>query len=99
MKAILINGSQQSVEEISVDSLADIVALVGYETLEKDEVGPAGDVLYFDEECFLRGTEGRFQIDSLVPIAGKGVVIGSQGDDLADVHSTLAMIEARVKYL
>lgn len=71
MKAILIQPDTRSVESIDIDSHADIVRLVGYDTLESDAVGTTGDRLFFDEECFLRGTGGRFQIDSLIPVSGR----------------------------
>ncbi|MHA7881282.1 MAG: hypothetical protein ACX931_15930 [Saccharospirillum sp.] len=101
MKALLINAQQKTIETVDVQSKADIAKLVGYDTLEKDEIGPEGDVLFFDEECFLRGTEGRFQIDSVVPVSGVGVIVGSTdgGDTLSDVHSDEAAIAARLKYL
>ena len=69
MKAIVISPATQSIETIDVATLADIKAVVGYDTLESDAIGTRGDRLYFDEECFLRGTSGRFQIDSVIPVA------------------------------
>jgi len=78
-----------------------IAQLIGYDTLESDEIGPEGDRLFFDEECFLRGTSGRFQIDRVVPVSGKSVVVGSSADgtELRDVHSSADDIRARLKYL
>lgn len=38
------------------------------------------DRLILDEECFIRGTSCRFQIDKLIPVAGKGVVAGVPAD-------------------
>jgi hypothetical protein len=37
----------------------DIVKLIGFDTVTSDEIGSDGDRLYFDEECFLRGTSLR----------------------------------------
>ena len=86
MKALLIDPKSQSIEPVEVDGLDDIGKLIGFETLESDKVGGDGDRLYFDEECFIRGTEGRFQIDSVIPVAGKGVLIGTDNDGgLTDV--------------
>ena len=101
MKALLISPEAKSIEEVDIQDRADIVELIGYETLESDEIGPDGDRLFFDEECFLRGTKGRFQIDKIIPVSGKGVIVGSADDGatLQDVVSTVESIKKRLKYL
>ena len=74
------------------------VVLIG---VESEAVGSSGDRLYFDEECFLRGTGGRFQVDSLVPISGRAVVTGASGDGttLRDAATDVESLRARIKYL
>lgn len=101
MKALLINPESQSVQTVDVTQLAEIKALIGFEPLESDPVGQAGDRIYFDEECFLRGAGGRFQLDNVVPIAGKAVVVGSNADGslLADVAVSQADLTLRIRYL
>ena len=101
MKALLITPDSQSIEAIDINGLDDIVKLIGYDTITSDEVGPEGDRLFFDEECFLRGASGRFQIDSVIPVAGKGVIVGSidEGITLRDVISDVESIRGRIKYL
>ena len=101
MRALLIDPESRSIENVDVEGREDIARLIGYDTLESDEIGPEGDRLFFDEECFLRGTAGRFQIDKVVPVSGKGVVVGASADgtELADVHSSADHIRARLKYL
>ncbi len=101
MKALLIDPQARTIEAVDVNSRADIVALVGYDSIIADRVGPADDYLFFDEDCFLRGTEGRFQIDTIIPVSGKGVVVGSpdEGDTLCDVIATAESLGARLKYL
>ncbi|AKJ95442.1 hypothetical protein TVD_08760 [Thioalkalivibrio versutus] len=101
MKALLIDPEQQTIEAVDVQGRDDIARLIGYDTLESDEIGPDGDRLFFDEECFLRGTTGRFQIDSVIPVSGKGLVVGSDDDGatLKDVASELESIRGRMKYL
>jgi hypothetical protein len=101
MKAFLITPETQSIDETEVGSQDDIKALIGFDTLESDAVGSEGDRLYFDEECFLRGTSGRFQIDTLVPVSGKAVVVGTAGDgaSLRDVVMGIDELRGRVKYL
>lgn len=101
MKAILINPEAQSIELVDVSDQDDIKNLIGFETIISDEVGSNGDRLFFDEECFLRGTQGRFQVDSLVPVSGKGVIVGSTDDGvtLKDISESVEDIQSRIKYL
>ena len=101
MKALLITPETPSIEVVDIDSHDDIVKLIGFDTIISDEIGPQGDRLYFDEECFLRGTTGRFQIDTVIPVSGKGVIVGSadDGTTLQDVVSDIESIKARIKYL
>ncbi len=101
MKAYLIDAENQTVDNIDVNGMDDIVRLVGFETIESDEVGESGDRLFFDEECFLRGSAGRFQIDTLIPVSGKGIVIGGNedGSSLSDVQTGLDDLNSRIKYL
>jgi hypothetical protein len=101
MKAYLISPDNQSIEPTEIGSMDDIAALIGYDTIESDAIGSQGDRLYFDEECFIRGTEGRFQIDKVIPVAGKGVIVGvaDDGVTLRDVSTDLDELRARIKYL
>lgn len=101
MKALPINPESKTIEPIEINGPDDIVNLIGYDTIISDEIGPQGDRLFFDEECFLRGSKGRFQIDSVIPVSGKGVIVGA-GDDgatLLDVVSDVESINKRIKYL
>jgi len=101
MRAILINPESRSIEAIDISGHADLVKLIGYDTLESDAVGTADDRLYFDEECFLRGTSGRFQIDTLIPVSGKGVIVGTgeDGTTLRDAVTGIDALRSRIKYL
>lgn len=101
MKALLINPEEQSIKEIDITNRDDIVKIIGFDTVIADEVGPDGDCLFFDEDCFLRGTDGRFQIDSVIPVSGKGIIVGSsdEGVTLKDVISDVTSIQRRIKYL
>lgn len=99
MRAILIQPDTRSIEAVDIQSRDDIVRLVGYATLESDAVGNAGDHLFFDEECFLRGTGGRFQIDKLIPVSGVGVIVGLDGDILCDAATDLDDLRRRIRYL
>ncbi len=101
MKAYLIDAENHAIENIDVNNMDDIIRLIGYETIESDTVGNAGDRLFFDEECFLRGSAGRFQIDTLIPVSGKGILIGASEDSatLSNVHTDLDDLISRIKYL
>lgn len=101
MKAILISPEQRTLEAIEITGRDDIVKLIGFDTLESESLSDAGDRLYFDEECFLRGAAGRFQIDKLIPVAGKGIIIGSrdEGATLQDVQTGIEELRARIQYL
>ncbi len=101
MKAILIDPESRSIESVDLDDRNDLARLIGFDTLESDAIGTQGDRLYFDEECFLRGTTGRFQIDTIIPVSGKGVIVGT-GEDGSTLHDAVTDIDAlrsRIKYL
>ena len=101
MKALLISPESRSIKSIDIHSHADLAGLIGYDTIESDAVGTAGDRLYFDEECFLRGTSGRFQIDSIIPVSGRAVIVGTDGDGstLRDATTSLDDLRTRIRYL
>ncbi len=101
MKALLITADKQSIESVEIGSLDNIKALIGFDTLESDAVGAAGDRIYFDEECFLRGTAGRFQLDTIIPISGKAVIVGTvdAAATLRDVVINIDELRSRIKYL
>jgi hypothetical protein len=101
VKALLINPENRSLEPIDIQGREDIAKLIGYDTIESDAVGTAGDRLYFDEECFLRGSSGRFQIDSVIPVSGKAVIVGTadDGGTLRDVATDTDSLRRRIKYL
>jgi len=101
MKALLITPDTQAIEVVDITGHDDIVKLIGFDTITSDEIGPEGDRLFFDEECFLRGTSGRFQIDRVIPVSGKGVIVGStdDGTTLRDAVCDVESIRSRIKYL
>lgn len=101
MKALLINPESRSIEAIEMNGREDIAKLIGFDTIESDAVGTAGDRLYFDEECFLRGSSGRFQIDSVIPVSGRAVIVGTAdgGGTLRGVATEIDSLRSRIKYL
>jgi len=100
MKAFLIMPDTQSIDDVEIAGLDDVKALIGFDTLESDAIGSEGDRLYFDEECFLRGASGRFQIDTVIPVSGKGVVVGTSDDgaELSEVTIDIDDLRRRTKY-
>jgi hypothetical protein len=101
MQAILITPDTQSIEMIEIGGREDIAKLIGFDSIESDAVGTAGDRLFFDEDCFLRGTSGRFQIDSIIPVAGKALIVGTSdaGTVLRDAVTEMDNLRGRIKYL
>ncbi|MBK7793362.1 MAG: hypothetical protein IPJ62_13145 [Betaproteobacteria bacterium] len=101
MKALMIDPEHRSIEAIEIVGHEDIARLIGFDTVESDAVGNAGDRLFFDEECFLRGAGGRFQLDTLIPIAGKALIVGTSGDGtvLRDAVTDVSSLGSRLKYL
>ena len=97
MKAFLINPESQSIESIEIQDQNDIQAQIGYDTVISDELGDDQHI-FFDEECFLRQAKGRFQIDKLVPISGKAIIMGMSGDALSDVALDESALAARVSF-
>ena len=77
MPCFLIDPTQKTITAVEGGGdLPGVRALIGFETVDSDEIDANGDRLYFDEKCFIRQTPGvgRFQLDSLAPVAGMGVV-------------------------
>lgn len=101
MKAILIVPEAKSMAAIDISGRDDIARLIGFDTIESDAVGTAGDRLFFDEECFLRGGGVRFQIDTIIPVSGKALVVGTTDDGkvLRDVVTDIDSLRSRIKYL
>lgn len=103
MHAFLINAEDKTVAAIDLaDGLAGIRRLIGFDSVDSDEIDASGDRLYFDESCFIRQQrqpgEGRFQLDSLAPVAGIGVVVGAAGTEIRDAVTTLDALQKRVKF-
>lgn len=100
MKALVIDAENQTIEPAEINTESEIQSIIGFATVISDPIDNQGDRLYFDEECFLRGSGGRFQLDTLVPVSGKAVIAGSDASgNLADVVIEQQDLAQRVKYL
>ena len=99
MRGWYIDPESRSVEAVEIHSDEDIAKLIGYDTVAADAIDDH-DSLHFDEECFLRRSAGRFQLDTLVPVSGKAVIIGrDEQGKIADVTLDEQGIAARLAYL
>ena len=104
MKAYLIDANRKTISVVDLpDGVAAIRRLVGYDSIDSEEIDASGDRLFFDEGCFLRDQtgKGRFKLDSLVPVADKAVVAGSSDDGvtLKDAIAELADLQHRITWL
>jgi hypothetical protein len=103
MRAYLINANQKTVEAVDIDGLDDVKTLIGFDSVDSDEVDASGDRLFFDERCFLRDQtgKGRFKLDNLAPVADKAMVLGSRDDGaiLKDVEVDHVTLERRITWL
>ena len=101
MKAIRIQPNTHSIESIEVSCLDDIVENIGFDTVISDDLAANGERLFFDENCFLRETTGRFQIDNIVPVSGVGIIIGASknGTSISNVQSSIESVRERIKFL
>ena len=45
MKAFLIVPATESIDVVDIDSVEDIKAMIGFDTIDSDEIGPDGDRL------------------------------------------------------
>ena len=103
MKGFLIDPVARTIAPVDiVGGLDGVRGLIGFATVDSDEIDENGDRLFFDEECFIRTAPGspRFRVDNLAPVAGKGVVVGSsaQGRQLGDASIGLEALQRRVTF-
>ncbi len=104
MKAFLIDAATRTITPVILtNGLTDVGTLIGFDTIDSDEIDASGDRLYFDERCFLREQTGkaRFKIDNLAPVAHKALVVGSSdgGAILKDAMLDLTTLERRISWL
>ena len=77
MQVFLIDPKEKKISSIEIDDgVKGISRLIGFDSIDADEIDANGDALYFDDSCFIRDQPdaGRFKLDSLAPVAGRGVV-------------------------
>jgi hypothetical protein len=103
MHCFVINANTQTVAETDLSAGSTAIAeLIGYASVDSDEIDGTTDRLYFDESCFIREqpSNGRFKLDSLAPVAGIGVIVGLTGSgQLATPKLSLQEVKARVTFV
>lgn len=101
MKAMLVNLENQTIEGVEISDHVDIANLIGYNILICDEIGPKGDRLLFDKECFLRGNQWSFsdRFDYTRICMGVDARSSDDGKRLHDVTSDVDRINRHIKYL
>ena len=105
MTCFVIDPGAKTITPVALGGGLDAIRqLIGFDTIDCDEIDAQGDRLFFDEKCFIRQTPGvgRFQLDSLAPVAGLGVVVGAKegaGEGAAAAQMSLQALQARVKFL
>ena len=103
MKALLINANLKIVTEVEIEpSREAIQELIGFKTIDADEIDSNFDQLFFDEECFIRQQDqkGRFKVDNLAPVVGMRVIVNSADSQTFDSPKiNLADLIKRVTFL
>ena len=104
MQVFVIDPATKEIHEAKItDGESDVRQLIGFDSIDFDEVDDNGDRLYFDESCFIRhGADvGRFRVDSLAPVAGKGVFAGGEpgAKAIAGAQISIEALRARVQFL
>ena len=103
MKALLINANLKIVTEVEIEPTREAIQdLIGFKTIDVDEIDSNFDQLFFDEECFIRQQDqkGRFKVDNLAPVVGMGVVVNSTDSKTFDSPKIyLADLIKRVTFL
>ena len=104
MQVYVINPTLKTITAIDIaGSLDDVRGLIGFASIDSDEIDNNGDRLFFDEECFIRQQDGvgRFKVDNLAPVAGIGVIANSR-DEAKSIHApevSLQDLTKRITFL
>ncbi len=102
MKAYFIDPLKSEIRAIDLTNGDDEAKqLLGAKAIEFDEIATGGDRLCFDEDCFITQKPGRFQLDTLAPVAGSALLVGAAAADggLTDVLIDQEALRARIKFL
>jgi len=101
MKAFLIDPAIQSVTAVELrGGLDEIRQLIGFDTVDSDELNAAGDRLFFDEQCFIRNEPhaGRFRFATEAPVAGRAVIACAVDGTFQDCSLVLDEVEQKLVF-
>jgi hypothetical protein len=101
MKAFLIDPAIQSVTAVDLlGGFDEIRQLIGFDTVDSDEINAAGDRLFFDEKCFIRNEPdaGRFKFATEAPVAGRGLIARMVNGAFQDCSLTLAAVQQQLEF-
>lgn len=99
MQTFRIDPTQKTITPVDIDGTLDaICTLIGFDTIDSDEIDNNGDRLFFDESCFIRQQDGigRFKVDNLAPIAGIGVIANSR-DEGKSIQAPEVLLQDLIK--
>lgn len=101
MKAFLIDPDERSVTEVDYSGdYRQIYTLIGAECFTAAEFNEFGDVVYVDDEGLMKGPTSFFIIEGYPqPLAGKGLVIGTDEEGDSQAPSTdLEWLQSNVDF-
>ena len=82
MQVFVIDPATKDIREAEITAgESGVRELIGFDSIDFDEIDDNGDRLYFDESCFIRhGSDvARFRVDSLAPVARRlGELLGRE---------------------
>lgn len=99
MQAFMIDPTQKTITPVDIDGTLDAIrSLIGFDTIDSDEIDNNGDRLFFDESCFIRQQDGigRFKVDNLAPVAGIGVIANSR-DEGKSIQAPEVLLQDLIK--
>jgi len=102
MKAFLIDPVSQHITQIDLTGAKlEIQERLLAKSVAYEEIGGSTDKLCFDEDCFILAKPGRFQLDTLAPVAGVALVVGTgeTEDEYLDATLSLEALHGRIRFL
>lgn len=99
MQVFMIDPTQKTITPVDMDGTLDAIrVLIGFDTIDSDEIDNNGDRLFFDESCFIRQQDGigRFKVDNLAPVAGIGVIANSR-DEGKSIQAPEVLLQDLIK--
>lgn len=103
MKAYLIDPFTQTVSEVEYSGdYREIYSLIDCDTFTCADFNPFGDTVFVDDEGLINGKPQEFFLigDYPTPLAGKGLVLGTNEDgESVEPSMTIHQVAARVDWI